>query len=660
MSKRKALRKKEELLKKRKKQDETSLSSGVFRSLDGASDEEQNWSDEEQDYEMKPRSIYNTEQMVEGLPIKSQDGNITRVLRKQPSPKKKEEPVESSEEEPEEQEEDEENTDSDEDDGRTPQEKLRELKEEVANLSEELINDPEENINMLSRLRRMAESKNPNTSKLSLLSLVLVFRSIAPSYKIRPLTDAEKKEKVSREVKKQREFEQIMVANYKSYLQLLGSKARNVRGSQGANESDIELGNLAVKAACELTSSMKYFNFREELFDILVRRAVKKPTDKSSQDYKSYERSVITLQQLLLDDAERGDISFDIVRSLCHAIKGRKHRVDESCLNIFQSLTVLTDYNPNNVESEDTPRLKKKDRVHFSKKERKARKERKKIDAEIQSAEHALTVEQRQNFQAQILQMLLALYLEILRSGTKPLMAAVLEGLSMYTHMVNMDLLGDFLTVLWEFTTKPGDLEEEDSFQIQVRESLLAIVTAFALVDGQPKNQMDLSKFVDNLYFILAPMAYEFNIEGRTTRLIEDQRDKGSLLAATSVNFSTMIELCLRALEMIFFKSKSSSVLRAHAFTKRLYLSLLNLPEKSSIAILKFLGKLMSRYSEVSGLFSTEDRINDGVYHVEATEPARANPGAAVLWETVLLEKHYCPQVAQTAKSLSNKAKQSL
>ena len=64
------------------------------------------------------------------------------------------------------------------------------------------------------------------------------------------------------------------------------------------------------------------------------------------------------------------------------------------------------------------PKLKKKDRIHLSKKERKARKERKEIEEEIQKAEQAITVEQREKYQAQVLKMVLTLYLEILKAGS--------------------------------------------------------------------------------------------------------------------------------------------------------------------------------------------------------------------------------------------------
>lgn len=86
--------------------------------------------------------------------------------------------------------------------------------------------EPEENTAALGRLCKMVESKNPNTCKFSMLALVPVFKSIIPGYRIRPLTETEKKEKVSKEVSKLRNFEQALVYNYKNYVGRLQSLSK--------------------------------------------------------------------------------------------------------------------------------------------------------------------------------------------------------------------------------------------------------------------------------------------------------------------------------------------------------------------------------------------------------------------------------------------------
>ena len=144
-------------------------------------------------------------------------------------------------------------------------------------MANKLIEDPEENISCLTRLRKMSESKNFVTSQLAILALVNVFKSLAPSYKIRSLTDSEKKEKVSKDIARLRNFEQTLLINYKSYIDLL-TKSLKISYSNSMNNNKIttdqlKRGNIALKAATELCmSSLKHFNYREELFTIVVKR----------------------------------------------------------------------------------------------------------------------------------------------------------------------------------------------------------------------------------------------------------------------------------------------------------------------------------------------------------------------------------------------------
>ena len=79
-------------------------------------------------------------------------------------------------------------------------------------------------------------------------------------------------------------------------------------------------------------------------------------------------------------------------------------------LLMFLSISLLEDYDPNNNNNNKddhhntTLKPKLKRRIEFIYlKERKARKERKEIEEEIQKAEQAITVEQREKYQAQVL-----------------------------------------------------------------------------------------------------------------------------------------------------------------------------------------------------------------------------------------------------------------
>lgn len=740
MAKRKSKQQDLEKKKKLKQSQDEQLSTGLFNNVgqgqhQGDDDDEEgdeiDWDNQEMDYELIPRKI-TTKKTIEALPIKKSDGTIERVVR-EVEEEEEEEEEEEPEEEPElendvenepskqENKENKEEGDIDTDDTLTPQEKLIQTKEEIAELGSKLIEDPEENIVCLTRLRKMSESKNFMTSQLSILALIPIFKSLAPSYKIRPLTDTEKREKVSREIAKLRNFEQNLVINYKAYIELL-TKYLKISYSNSMNNNKItsdqlKRGNIALKAATELClSSLRHFNFREELFTIIIKRLNKKP--QHQQDYPIFIKSLRVLETLLKDDAEHGDITFDIIKIMTKSIKDKKFRVDESVVNVFLSISLLEDYDPNNNNNNKDdhhnttlkPKLKKKDRIHLSKKERKARKERKEIEEEIQKAEQAITVEQREKYQAQVLKMVLTLYLEILKAGSSSsqlidgdgkktkndaslLMGAVLEGLSRFGQMSNLDLLGDFLEVLREIMTdiieehkQSGDNDNDNDDESggmysgnELRTILLCIATSFSLVlnhnsMGKLPMAIDLSKFVSTLYIILTDLALDPDLEfsHKTLRLADPLSSSSSSSNELennkpAVNVSTKAELLLRCLDFIFFRSKNGTIPRATAFIKRLYILTLQTPEKTSLANLKFIGKLMNRYGEnIKGLWNTEERISgEGNYILgierqnkdKDVELERSNSGAATLWENVLLDKHYSIMIKDGSRSLMKNSK---
>lgn len=693
MGKRRQNKESESKRKRLKQQQDAQLSTGLFSNNNEPEEiEKRNWDNEEQDYELKPRSQRNDNKVVEGLPIKMADGRIERVVREvieeedtQPEEELVEEPVVESKAEKEEDSEDE-----NEDENLSPQERLNNIKEEIADLASKLIEDPEENILCLTRLRKMSESRNMVTCQLATMALIPVFKSLAPTYKIRPLSDSEKREKVSKEVARMRQFEQSLVNNYSSYIDNLANLAKvsllNSQNNKKITPEQVKKGQLAAKAACELClSSLRHFNYRSELISIVARRLNRKPNN--SEDLEIFTKSLRVLETLLKDDEENGDISFDLVRILCHSIRDKKFRVDESVINIFLSLSLLEDYDPNNNKNDDQKqKLKKKDRVHLSKKERKARKERKEIEEEMRKAEQSITIEEREKYQSQVLKMLLTLYLEILKAGSHTsatpnnnateLMASVLEGLARFGQMANFDLLGDFLEVLREIMT---DIMDEHSFANetdfgdyggmydgkQIRTILLCIATSFTLVTnhsstGKLPMAIDLSKFVSCLHNILCDMAIDCDLEFSHKSLRLADPLEATISEKPSVNVSTKSELLLRCLDFVFFRSKNGTLPRATTFVKRLYLSILQTPEKTSLASLKFIGKLMSRYGDgLKGLWNTEERISgEGTYVLgiersdREVELERSNSNAATLWENVLLDKHYCPMIKDGSRSL--------
>lgn len=625
--------------------------------VSGNSDDE-SWDNLEQEYGKRSRKLRDQENMVEGLPIKI-NGKIERKIIK-PQAKKDESEDESEDESNQEdvkldtessaREQGEEDQEDQEDHVLDTEETIIRLKEEIAGLVEKILEEPEENIPALTRLCKMVKSKNPNTCKFSMLALVPVFKSIIPGYRIRPLTELEKKERVSKEVGRLRHFEQSLVGIYKNYVDVLKELTKV---PNNAVPISVQLGAIAMQAANELISNASHFNFRTEMFTLIVRR-ICKPNLKADP---MSARSIKTLE-ILLNDDEDGILSLEIVRIICKTAKIRKYNVEESVINILLSLDVLSDYDPDMKKEHDQERIKmkKKDRVHLSKKERKSRKEMKQIEEEMRKAEQSVTAEERERNQAEILQHVFSLYLNILKVQNHKLVGAVLEGLVKFGSMANFELLGDFLEVMKEFIQ---DVNLDNLSSSEVRKVLLCIVSSFSIVSNhsQMKFNVDLSAFVDALYALLPSISLDANIElsHKSMRLADPLNNE---ILKPSVNVSTKAELLLKALDHIFFRSKSGTKQRAAAFTKRIYMCMEHTPEKTSIALLKFLDKLMNKYSEIGGLYSTEDRIGNGKFIMEADAPALCNAESATLWENSLLANHYCPTVVKGIRFLENRSKE--
>ena len=191
---------------------------------------ETNESDEEMDYETRPRKVaseWTRKDYHTKLPIKLPGGKIHQRLELQEGDSSDEEEkdiapaaVEPVIEEEEQEEEEEVKL--------SKKEYLLKKKEELALIAGNLQGDPEEYVGQLRTLRTMFKDKNTTVKKLVLLTQLAVYKDIIPGYRIRPLTSLEEETQVSRDVKKMREYEKALLANYELYLKdltvLLSSK----------------------------------------------------------------------------------------------------------------------------------------------------------------------------------------------------------------------------------------------------------------------------------------------------------------------------------------------------------------------------------------------------------------------------------------------------
>jgi len=556
-----------------------------------------------------------------------------------------------------------------------PQKPLRqqilEAKEELARLAGLLNRDPEENAGAFRALGEIAASKNPTIKRLGLATQLTVYKDAIPGYRIRSLDEDNSGEKVSKEVRHLRSFEQSLVSSYQAFLKELSGCARP-RKAHG--EAAASVAQVAISCACALLLAVPHFNFRGELLKILINKLSERNVDANLVKCRE------TLETLFQDD-EDGTPSLDAVTLLTRMMKSRDYRVHESVLNTFLHLRLLSEFSSKaSRDTIDKPsaddraagKKPKQKREFRTKKERKILKEQKSIDKEFKEADAIVNHEERDRMQAETLKLVFVAYFRILKARSPDLMGAVLEGLAKYAHLINQDFFDDILEALKDLINDAEALSSEDSETpndqspqnpispaSSTRSTLLCINTAFALLDGQDVAKsasslsLDLSFFTTHLYKSLYALALNPNLEYSSKSLhlpdphAQNPQPQCQSTNHNKVNLRTTASLLHSALTSAL-TSRSTPPLRVAAFTKQLFTALLQTPEKSSVALLALLSQVLKMHGrKVASLWNTEERKGDGVFDALRGEVEGSNPFASTVWEGELLRLHYARGVRQ-------------
>ena len=635
----------------------------------------------EQDYENQPRKLKRKENENIRLPIKTPEGKIEQLCVSEAKEESEDSWLDSDEEkrgsEEEEQVEDKSNV--------LPREQVLQAKEELARIATLINEDPEEHAGGFRTLAQIANSGNTTVKKLALATQLAVYKDVIPGYRIRPIVDLDATEKVSKDVRRLRAFEQSLVGSYQHYIKELGKYAKLGRGD--VSEGDASLATLATSCACTLLLAVPHFNFRTDLIKILVEKLSRQRID------RDFIKCRETLETLFRND-EDGTPSMDAVMMITKMMRSKSYHVNESVLNTFLHLRLLYEFSfkasQNHVDKPSTendfhgkkPKFKKEFRT---KKQRKILKERKAVEKDFKEADAVVSHEERDRMQAETLKLVFVTYFRILKARILNLMGVVLEGLAKYAHLINQDFFGDLLEALKELATysEPSAEEAVETHRVEgdgketpdesnrdaTRESLLCVITAFALLEGQEVGKaaaslnLELGFFTAYLYRTLYALTLHPDIElnYKSLRLPDPHAsDPGSLssTATNRVNIQTTIVLLLRSLSSILLPPTSVRFVppvRVAAFSKQLLTSSLQLPEKSAVAMMRLMNKVAKTHGrKISGMWNTEERKGDGVFDPLRPDVEGSNPFASTVWEGELLKLHYCPGVRDGAKGLEN------
>jgi nucleolar complex protein 3 len=640
--------------------------------------------DLEQDYENRPRKL-NKKKENKRLPVRTVEGWVAPPTT--PGEVKEEESDSFMESEDEEEAPAEEEVVEEQKPKIPARQQVIEAKEELARIASLLNEDPEEHIHALKTLATLAESDNVTVKKLALATQVSIFKDLIPGYRIRPLSEEAMGEKISKDVKKLRTFEQRLVTGYQAYVEHL---TRLSKMSGHKNEFTAGVASVAISCACNLIVSVPHFNFRGELLKLLIGKLSTRRVD------ADFVRCREALEKLFESD-EDGNASLEAVTMLTKMMKGKNYHFDESVLNTFLHLRLLSEFSQKaSYNAVDKPEPEyvngkkvKAKREFRTKRLRKDMKEKKAIEKEFKEADAAVSHEERDRMQAETLKMVFVAYFRILKARSPKLMGAVLEGLARYAHLINQDFFGDILEALRDIITTAevsaaaavsddedaSESESDDDNEIPernlTRESLLCVITAFALLEGQDAAKaastlkLDLSFFITHLYRTLHAVSMNPDIELSAKSLhLPDPNAPESRIPPNKINVQTTIVLLIRSLSSVLLPAASLRAvppLRVAAFAKQLSTIALHLPEKSCTAMLGLLNRITKSHGKkVAPLWNTEERRGDGVFDALRGEVEGSNAFAGTVWEGELLKKHYAPGVREAVLGVERNVREAM
>ncbi|XP_042119054.2 nucleolar complex protein 3 homolog [Peromyscus maniculatus bairdii] len=502
--------------------------------------------------------------------------------------------------------------------------KLQEKKIHIAALASAVLSDPESNIKKLKELRSMLMEQDPDVAvtvrKLVIISLMELFKDITPSYKIRPLTEAEKSTKIRKETQKLREFEEGLVSQYKFYLENLEQmvkdwKQRKLKKSNVVSLKAYKgLAEVAVKSLCELLVALPHFNFHNNIIVLIV------PLMNDGSKLIS-EMCCEAVKKLFKQD-KLGQASLGVIKVISGFVKGRNYEVRPEMLKTFLCLRIKEVEVKKDTEDINKPKkfmTFKEKRKTLSRMQRKWKKAEEKLERELREAEASESTERKLKLHTETLNIVFVTYFRILKKAQRsPLLPAVLEGLAKFAHLINVEFFDDLLVVLHTLI-ESGDL----SYQ----ESLHCVQTAFHILSGQGDVlNIDPMKFYTHLYKTL------FKLHAGAT--------------------NDGIEIVLHCLDVMLSKRrKQVSHQRALAFIKRLCTLALQVLPNSSIGLLATTRILMHTFPRTDLLLDNESQ-GSGVFLPELEEPEYCNAQNTALWELHTLRRHYHPVVQRFATHL--------
>jgi nucleolar complex protein 3 len=370
----------------------------------------------------------------------------------------------------------------------------------IAEISESILEDPSTAFSSAgaaeggggggtSKIRRLLQlatpAKNGNDeyiARLSIMSLLAIFQDILPTYRIRLPTAAELAVKVSKETKKNWDYERGLLHHYQLYLKLL-EKTWERGSSNNSSGQQSPLGVAAILSLCELLKAASHFNFRGNILAVVVRHMNNRKCPEVG------DACCAAISHVFSQDAQ-GDAALEAARLVAKMIRDRKFCVRAAVLRTFLSLPLRV-----HVDEAEAAKLA----AAVNAKKRKRNREEAEIEGEMREGSTSVDKILLARSQSDTLQVVTLTYFRILKSEDlttdhiAELLPPALKGLAKFAHLINMDTVMDLLAVLKALLRRVDDLPLDAA--------LNCILTAFQTLQGPGRElQIDQKEYITPLY----------------------------------------------------------------------------------------------------------------------------------------------------------------
>ncbi|KAL0868219.1 hypothetical protein ABMA27_007754 [Loxostege sticticalis] len=627
--------------KKRKREDKGKVPKNQQHNSDsGAETDEDSDSEIEEKYE-KELAERPSKRMRPLLPIKTKHGLQERAEECEDTESEKEEEeieMETSkdEEEPQDSESDsgmegtaEENEAGDGEEISTVQllaarrDKLQHDKLRIGALCSSLLESPEKKLkNFFPILYLMEERLKDNTlnlhsvRKLATLSAYEVFKDILPDYQIRHQDYSNIK--LKKDTLALYKYEKELLEFYKRYLQRLEKAATVLRRKKGdtrkLDESTLSLALVSLRCMCGVLEARPQFNYATNIAQSVV-PYLDCPEEQAREIVTECCRNVF-------NEDKKGEITLAIVRLINQLVKRRGERLHPSALDCLLSLKIRDiDMDAEaDIQHKKKQEAKHKKRiVNLSKKEKKRAKKLKEVERELLETEAQENELARRKQLTEVTKTVFHIYFRLLKHAPRSkLLAAALNGLARFTHVINMEYYSDLVAILSRLV---GDE------LVGPRERLLCVRTVLGVLAGAGDAlNVDPAKFHAHLYASAAA------------------QHAGASQGEARIILEAVTQVCARA------RRVSPAVLQA--FAKRLTTMAVQLQHHGALASLALVHQLAQQSKAVSILLDPDTESGSGRFAPLLESPEHCNAHDARLHELCTLRGHYHPVVRQHAAAL--------